>query len=608
MFTHGRPAVTLDGTWKFCPDPMHRCRQQKWWANPSQPDAYFPCWDADGLWDIQVPGTWNTQFEELKWYYGESVYMREFDLPAAPDADQEAFLAFDGALYSCTVYLNGNYVGTHEWGYSPFQLRVTGMLAETNRLFVLVENEFRDDRVPGPRFDWNNDGGLINSVKLVFVPRTHIENFRTATRLDGADVVIDVDVWLRSRNPAATENVAVRIPELGLAAEVCCRTDEPGHLQFTAPRDRVALWHPDNPRLYRIELATRHETIADDIGFREIKTQGRRILLNGDPIRLYGISVHSEFKETGRTATPAGIDMMVARAKELGVNFLRCAHYPYADIFARAMDRAGLLWWEEVPAYWLLNMAQPDQTRRACGMMRETVCRDWNRAGLIVWSVSNECCYMDPEDPTHNNYDYWRQIVPMVRELDPSRLLSCAEAQNFVVARPIWDPKQADEFHRRQEDVPYWRPGHTDEWYAMFDILSANFYPRTREEMEAVFSGFVHTLAPYEKPLMLSEFGGQSLRGATADPDLLGSEQRHAAILRDAYDIFKTLPEIVGLSPWCLVDVRVPQHWRWYNDGKAVFRYGFCDENWKPKAAFHALKECIADLKAAHGHAAAPAP
>ena len=98
MFTHDRPGIDLNGAWSFCPDPMQRCRRQKWRRNPPKRDGISPCWDPKGFWEIQVPGTWKTQFEERKWYAGHATYMKEFDAGPVP-AGQEAFLVFDGAVY-----------------------------------------------------------------------------------------------------------------------------------------------------------------------------------------------------------------------------------------------------------------------------------------------------------------------------------------------------------------------------------------------------------------------------------------------------------------------------------------------------------------------------
>ncbi len=596
MFTSRQKNIDLNGTWKFLPDPMQRCRRQKWWKNPPKPNEIFPCWDQEGLWETTVPSSWKVEHLELKWYDGHAVYMRDFD--AELPNGHEAFLVFDGVLYSSQIYLNGQLVGEHEWGYSPFQLRVTEVLRPNNRLWVLLDNIPRMDRIPGEIHDWCNDGGITNPVKLIFVPITHIQNFRTETRLDGNDAVIKVECWLESRDRSATELVTVRIPELNLEKSITAKTGETAICEFCIPRQQIKLWSPDEPKLYHTELSTQFETLVDEIGYREIRTAGRDILLNGEPIRLYGICVHAEFKDTGRTATESGIKLIIDRAKELGCNFLRCAHYPYPEAWGQALDRAGLLWWEEVPAYWLPNMHTESQTHRACGMLAEMIRRDWNRASLIFWSVSNECCWRNPENPEENNYAYWFKAVPMVRAMDPSRLVSCAEAGNMISVNPVWIPDNGDEFARAIEDAESWRPGHTDEWYALFDVLAANLYVSNFGEAAQAYKRFSKMFHAYNKPLIISEFGSMSLAGAEVSKEHLGSEERHAAILTEAYEVFAALPEITGYCPWCLADIRVPLHWRWYSEGKALFRYGILDENYQPKkAVFNALRSAIAKLK-----------
>lgn len=611
MFTH-RSSIDLNGTWKFIPDPMQRCRRQKWWKNPPKPNHVFPCWDPEGMWDITVPGTWKTQFESLQWYDGHAVYYREFRAPKlAPD--QEAFLVFDGIIYASDIMLNGHQLARHDWGYSAFHVRVSDVLQELNTLFILVDNHLSAERVPGEIFDWNNDGGIINGVKLVVTPAVHVSNFRTSARLEGNHVTLNFEVFLDARDNAAAEQVRIALPELGLETHAEASVDRPGHASLRVPRSQITLWSPDDPKLYRTEFITRYETITDDIGYREIRAKGRSLLLNGEPIRLYGVCVHSEFPGTGRTATPEGIEKMVRTAKDLGLNFLRCAHYPYAEIFGRAMDRAGLLWCEEVPAYWLFSIREEKMSRLACGMLDETIQRDWNRSSLIMWSVSNECCWTNPENPKENNHAYWTRAVKLVRSLDPSRLITGAEAQNTISEAAPWSPCNNDAFLGKTAAIGTRRPMHIDSFYELFDVLSANLYVDEPGDEATLYPSFVQMFGRYNKPLLISEFGSISLRGATVPPDRLGSEERHARVIEKAYETFARLPEIIGYSPWVLVDGRCPIHWRWYNQGKAIYRHGFLDENWKPKQAYTALRDGVSRLKKlwgknpahANGHAVA---
>jgi len=96
---------------------------------------------------------------------------------------------------------------------------------------------------------------------------------------------------------------------------------------------------------------------------------------------------------------------------------------------------------------------------------------------------------------------------------------------------------------------------------------------------------------------MLSEFGSMSLRGSDAPDDQLGSEARHALMIEEAYASFPSLPQLKGYSPWVLTDGRAPIHWRWYNQGTGLYRYGFLDEKWQPKKAHTSLKECVRQLR-----------
>jgi beta-glucuronidase len=253
------------------------------------------------------------------------------------------------------------------------------------------------------------------------------------------------------------------------------------------------------------------------------------------------------------------------------------------------------MWWEEVPAYWLGNIHTEDMSRKSLGMLEETIRRDWNRAGIIVWSVSNECCHRNPDNHADNNYPYWFKAAELVRKLDPSRLLSCAEAGNHISSKPSWSPAANDQFATDYRET--WIPGHSTEWYDLCDVFAANIYLGNPGETEDAYRNYVEMLKGLNKPMMLSEFGGMSLSDSGAAPDVLGSEERHCAILREAYEAFKKLPEISGYCPWCLADIRSPIHWRWYNSGKAVCRYGMLDENWKPKKTFATLKKSIGSLK-----------
>ncbi len=603
MFTHNRNTVDLNGVWRFNPDPYQRCRQQSWWEQEGPTDGFFPCFNMEGMWETRVPSTWKKEFRQLEWYDGHANYALDFELDDIPD-EHEAFLCFDAVTYRAEVYLNGMAVGTHEWGYSPFQFRVTEHLSRRNRLFVLVDNIMREDRVPGIRCDWNNDGGITGGVKLIVVPRVHIKNFRTTTRLEDDDAVITVTAWLQAREGSASEQVTFAIDELGLETTFTVAAGTPGSAELRIPQTAIGLWRPANPKLYTTTVSTRHETLRDEIGYREIRAEGRRILLNGEELRLYGVAVHAEFPDTGRAATEEGIAKMLAKARQLGVNFLRCAHYPYADIWARAMDRAGMLWWEEAPVYWLPHVHEEPQLSQALGMMRETIVRDWNRASLIFWSVSNECAGDGTDfcnSLNEGNYPYWVKACAQVRELDPSRLLSSADSGHRRALSSEWTPAAGDAFDENAESEQF-LPGHPDAFYELLDVLGANLYAGRPGANPVLTDRLVDMLRAYNKPLVISEFGSMSTAEPTEKPaGQVGHPDYHAKVLREGYGPFHRHPEIVGYVPWCLMDVRVPMHWRWYNRGSGTFAYGLTDNQYRNKAVFTVVQGEIARLRRTWG-------
>ena len=171
----------------------------------------------------------------------------------------------------------------------------------------------------------------------------------------------------------------------------------------------------------RCRIASDSDQISDQLGFRTIAVEGTQIFLNGEPIRFRGISTHEEpIGRDGVAYSRADIDALFGEAKQLGVNFVRAAHYPYSRHAAKAADEMGLLLWEEVPIYWNINWENPETLRIARDQVARLVQRDWNRASVVVWSVANETTYSEPR------MAFLNRLIQDVRELDDTRLVSAA--------------------------------------------------------------------------------------------------------------------------------------------------------------------------------------
>ena len=213
----------------------------------------------------------------------------------------------------------------------------------------------------------------------------------------------EISGWVRFNGPLSKHEVTIQIPEAGIDFRTPTNADGSASFKFDASvlacgkrpaKDCSAplkLWSPENPKLYRVVVSGEGDSVSDEIGFRTIEVQGAKILLNGKPIFLRGISMHEEapFRE-GRAFSQEDAATLLGWVKELGCNFVRLAHYPHNENEIRLADRMGLLVWSEIPVYWDIDWTNPATLANAEAQLRDMIARDHNRAAVILWSMSNE--------------------------------------------------------------------------------------------------------------------------------------------------------------------------------------------------------------------------
>ena len=181
-----RDSQTLDGLWSIIIDPL----ENGYYNHRYQPkeDGYFidrqmkhPSdlieYNFDSDYQIMVPGDWNTQMEKLYYYEGTIWYKRNFNHDLVNG--EATYLYFGAVNYHAVVYLNGEKIGEHTGGYTPFYFNVTGKLKEKDNLIVVkVDNKRLREAVPTVNTDWWNYGGITRSVSIINVPKTHIYDYK----------------------------------------------------------------------------------------------------------------------------------------------------------------------------------------------------------------------------------------------------------------------------------------------------------------------------------------------------------------------------------------------------------------------------------------------
>jgi beta-glucuronidase len=396
---------------------------------------------------------------------------------------------------------------------------------------------------------------------LIEVPDTFIDQYDLHLKRGGGN---QVEGWVHLQGAHPGEKVEVEIPELG--ATTTANTGEDGRAVIEVEARGLQRWSPETPKLYKVKIAAGNDSVEELMGFRTIETRGTEILLNGKPIFLRGISIHAEAPyRTGRANTDKDAETLLGWAKELGCNFVRLAHYPHDESMLRAADRMGLLVWSENPVYWALQFDNPKVFAKAEQQLDEEIGTSRNHAAIILWSMANET--PNTEARTH----FIEALASHARELDPTRLITAA-----LLVRA--------EGHTKIIDDPLGKA---------LDVIGFNEYIGWYEQHPET-ADVTDWRIDYQKPLIVSEFGGDAKAGLHGGENDRWTEEYQANIYRHQFGMLNRIPQLRGMSPWILMDFRSPN--RPLTGIQDEFnRKGLISDQGQKKQAFFILKKAYDD-------------
>jgi beta-glucuronidase len=570
-----RKVFSLNGKWNYIIDPYENgyydYRYEPYDLNPHPTGGYFldrkPAnkselleYDFDKSPALTVPKDWNSQDEKLLYYEGTVWYRRLFEY-TMKNPSNRVFIYFGAANYETDVYLNGKKLGKHIGGFTPFNYEITKILKEgKNSVVVKVDNKRHRDGVPTLNTDWWNYGGITRDVSLIEVPNTYIADyFIQLTK--GQDNLLSGYIKLNGTDKI--QKVKVEIPELKSINEFT--TDENGITKVEIPLKKLIRWSATNPKLYQVNISTENETVSERIGFRTIETRGTEILLNGEPVFLRGICIHEENPmRGGRAYSIEDARLLLGWAKELGCNYVRLAHYPHNENMARLADEMGILVWEENPVYWTILWDNPATYENAKNQLTELITRDKNRASVIIWSMANET----PVSEARTNF--LKNLASHARSLDNTRLISAAMEVH----------RNADKPNDRIVEDPF---------AEYTDIVNFNQYVGWYDGLPPDCDK-INWIIKYNKPVMISEFGGDALQGLHGDALTRWTEEYQEDLYIRTLAMLSKIPQFRGLSPWILCDFRSPRRpLPVIQDGWN--RKGLIGENGTKKKAFYVLRD-----------------
>ncbi len=573
--------VHLNGLWDFCVDldpKYHRAR------NYARPD-----WDRRHWLKVPVPGVWNRYAERHDVFEGVGWFARAFALPSL-GIGSTCLLRFGGVNYACEVYLNGELAGTHEGGYTAFALDVSALVRPgENAIAVRVDNRSLNMKLP-PVLGYFNYGGIHRDVTLEVHPEAYLEDLAYQATPSAVGGTLHLSGQIAGPGGTACQ---VRATCAGLSSESLAITGDRFDLEITV--SGAEPWSPDRPALYPVYISLEHDgqtcqTRELEVGFRTVSANGTRILLNGTPVDLRGICYLYDSPAYGLVMRPEQYERDLALLGELNVNAIR-SHFPFTDDFLGACDRAGMMVWVEIPVYCIDTRMEscrsaftdPSWQELALSMLEEMIRQSRLHPSVCLYGIGNEC-QLDAPGAT----GFFRRLASRAKALDATRPISYACL--YGLAGDIADVVDIVGFNE------YWG------WY---DILfgdevkvaePASTQPRTVDltQLETLLR---QQAASYQKPILLTEFGADSIPGYRSGTRELWSEDYHAQVLQDTLDLVARYPFVCGTFPFAFSDYRDPS--KEINGYWDEFNYkGVVDYRRRKKRPFFVLQEAYARRKA----------
>jgi beta-glucuronidase len=573
----------LNGLWRFCLDAHGVGRTHGWWTSRLR--------DAR---DIPVPCSYNDLFPDaaVRNHVGDAWYQIDMSVPAEWTQQQRTVLRFDAATHRATVWVDDTEVMSHEGGYTPFEADITAHVrpGATHRLTVCVNNELHWHTVPPGRVDTLPDGrrrqhqfhdffnyaGLHRSVWLYSVPADHI-------------AAIEIDTEYRSgpgsvRYAVATQGRGdVRATLLDAEGQSVARSiGASGKLELA----QATPWQPGCAYLYSLVIDLVDGDATTDsytvpVGIRSVQVKGRQFLINGRPFYFTGFGKHEDGAVRGKAHDDALMIHDFALLDWIGANSIRTAHYPYAEEVLDYADRHGIVVIDETAAVGMNTslgiVRAPDlpaelfspegiseRTQQThLQAIRELIARDRNHPSVVMWSLANE-----PDVRSEASRAYFQPLIAEARRLDPSR--------------PLTVP-----------NVHFCGPDN-DCIADLLDVLCLNRYAGWYRESGdlAAAERMLETelrawAAKYDKPLMMTEYGCDTLPGLHDVVPTMWTEEFQCEFLAMYHRVFDRLGTLTGEHVWCFADFATPQGvMRAGGNNKGVFT-----RERRPKAAALSLQK-----------------
>ena len=544
----------LNKMWDFVTDPEKK----------GESERYYETFPKNSR-KMAVPSCWNTEIGLFR-YTGTAWYRTFFY-----SESENIYLKFEGVQNECDVYLDGKKIGSHYGGFLEFGFEVNSLKKGEHELVLRVNNETNDvNTYPLTVVDWFNYGGISRPVEVIELSDVWLSSIRVNYTLenDYKDALLWAEIKIKTYKPVTDElrlfldGKTVYKKSLTVDGEAVIATDK-------IIISDVRLWDIYKPELYMVKAEFSGSDLYERIGFREIKTEHKDILLNGRKIRLLGINRHEEHPDWGFSMPFKLIKRDIDIIKSMNCNAIRSSHYPNSAKTADYLDEVGMLFWSELPLWGRPEAAMTDPlaVSRVLEMEKEMINAGINHPSIIIWSMHNECA-----TDTKGGYELTKKMTELARRMDDSRIITYVSNRSGD-ARP-------------------------DICYSLADMICMNAYISwyndvKREDWKEFLKRqkkMIKACDALDKPYVMTEFGAGAIAGFNSFEAQRWSEDYQVESLKFSLEQLLSQRSVTGVYIWQYCDIRTSAFYE-LSRPRSFNNKGILDEYRRPKRAYYTVRD-----------------
>lgn len=544
----------LNGIWDFGFDDANVGEREEWFEN------------FCGRQEIRVPFTYETKLSGIQdeSRHDHIWYRRTIQVKGALLEKNDYILHFEGSDFLTKLWVNGQYAGSHRGGYARFSFCITDLLKDgKNELVVKVEDSF-DMQQPRGKQRWVEESfecwyvqttGIWKTVWAEYVPKIHLEKVKMTPVLEEHALDLEYEVVAPETSLDGSLEVLAEISFGGRLVGKTRTTVVAGHMCFrmnvfsqkeAGIRESVHTWSPGSPHLYDIQFQVLSEgeavdTVGSYFAMRQIRIDGERILLNGQPLYQRLILDQGYWKDSH--LTPPSEEALVEdidKIRALGYNGLRKHQKTEDERFLYWCDVKGMLVWGEMPsAYQYSDYAVSEFTAEWLDIVRQ----NYNHPCIITWTPFNESWGISRVKTRKVEQHFTEAIYYLTKSLDEHRPVIVNDGWEHTVSDIITlhDYEEAGEvLYRRYME------------YGKGDISSETYH---NNHESAIANGYRYK----GQPVIISEYGGIAFDNGEAGWGYGNKAATKEAFIQRFDDIttaVKKLPYVCGFCYTQVSDVQ----------------------------------------------------